>query len=72
MIYIISLVFFYLCDALFSGFPQFKGNFVDGESNSKYRDGAPSRIQVSSRVTQNLQVTCRVSSVVYTFTFHGK
>ena len=38
---IISLVFFYLCKALFSGFPQFKGNFVDGQSNSKYRDGPP-------------------------------
>ena len=31
---IISLVFFYLCKVLFSGFLQFKGNFVD-------RDCAP-------------------------------
>ena len=28
---IISLVFFHLCKALFSGFLQFKGNFVDGQ-----------------------------------------
>ena len=26
---------------LFSGFLQFKSNFVDGQSNSKYGDGAP-------------------------------
>ena len=35
---IFSLVFFYLCIALFSGFLQFKGNFVDGQNNSKYLD----------------------------------
>ena len=34
---IISLVFFYLCKVLFSGFLQFNGNFVDGQNNSKYR-----------------------------------
>ena len=38
---IISLVFSYLSKALFSGFLQFKGNFVDGRNNSKYRDVAP-------------------------------
>ena len=38
---IISLVFFYLCKALFSGFLQFKGEFVDGQNTSKYRDRAP-------------------------------
>ena len=39
---IISLVFFYLCKVLFSGFLQFKGKFVDGQnSTSKYRDRAP-------------------------------
>ena len=37
---IISLVFSYLCKVLFSGFLQFKGNFVDGQNNSKYRDVA--------------------------------
>ena len=37
---IISLVFFYLCKALFSGFLQFKGEFVDGQNTSKYRDRA--------------------------------
>ena len=31
----ISLVFFYLSKLLFSGFLQFKGNFVGGQNNSK-------------------------------------
>ena len=35
---IISLVFFYFCKVLFSGFLQFDGNLVDGQNNSKYRD----------------------------------
>ena len=30
---IISLVFFYLCKLLFSGFLQFNGNFVDAQNN---------------------------------------
>ena len=34
---IISLVFFYLCKVLFSGFLQFNSNFVDAQNNSKYR-----------------------------------
>ena len=39
---IISLVFSTLiCKALFSGFLQFKGKFVDGQNTSKYRDRAP-------------------------------
>ena len=37
----LSLVFFHLSKVLFSGFLQFKGNFVDAQNNSKYRDGAP-------------------------------
>ena len=28
-------------EALFSGFFQFQGNFVDGKKKSKYRDGEP-------------------------------
>ena len=40
---IISLVFFYLCKVLFSAFLQFKGNFSDGENNSKYHGYAPLR-----------------------------
>ena len=45
---IISLVFFHLCNALFSGFLQFKGKFVDhGQNTSKYRDRAPFMILVS-------------------------
>ena len=35
---IISLMFFYLCKVLFSGFLQFNGNFVDAQNNSEYRD----------------------------------
>ena len=38
---IVSLMFFYLCKVLFSGFLQFNGNFVDAQNNSKYRDWAP-------------------------------
>ena len=38
---IISLVFFHLCKALFSGFLQFKGKFDDGQNTSKYNDRAP-------------------------------
>ena len=37
----ISLVFFYLYKVLFSGFLQFKSNFVDAKNNSKYRGAAP-------------------------------
>ena len=33
---VISLVFSYLSKVLFSGFFQFKGNFVNGRNNSKY------------------------------------
>ena len=31
-------MFFHLCKALFFGFLQFQGNFVDGRKKSKYRD----------------------------------
>ena len=41
IIIIISLVFSYLSKVLFSGFLQFKDNFVDGQNNSKYPDLAP-------------------------------
>ena len=33
-------MFFYLCKGLFSGFLEFKGNFVDGQNYSKYFDWA--------------------------------
>ena len=36
-------MFFSLSKVLFSGFLQFKGDFVDGQNNSKYRDVAPLR-----------------------------
>ena len=42
---IISLVFSYPAQVLFSGFLRFKGNFVDGRNTSKYRDGVPLRNQ---------------------------
>ena len=32
---IISLTFFYFCKALFSGYLQLNGNFVDAKNNSK-------------------------------------
>ena len=38
MVFIISLVFFYLSELVFSGFLQFKDNFVPGQNNFKYRD----------------------------------
>ena len=38
-------MFFYLCKVLFSGFLEFRGNFVDGRNSSKYRDVAPLRIK---------------------------
>ena len=38
---IMSLVISHLCKALFSGFRQFKGKFVDDQNTSKYRDRAP-------------------------------
>ena len=34
-------MFSYLSKVLFSGFLQLKGNFVDGQNNSKYRGVAP-------------------------------
>ena len=37
---IISLVFYFYSKLLFSGFIQFKGNFVRGQNISKCRDGA--------------------------------
>ena len=50
LVYYISLVFSYLSNVLFSCFLQFKGNFVDGRNNSKYRDIAPSMNFVSLRI----------------------
>ena len=47
-----SLVFFHLCKALFPGCLQFSGNFVDGQSNSKYRDGAPLSLHTSQLANQ--------------------
>ena len=40
---IIFLVFFYLSKLLFSGFLQFKGNFVRVQNNSKCYDSTPLR-----------------------------
>ena len=40
-------MFFYLCKVLFLGFLQLNGDFVDAQSNSKYRDWAPSSCLMS-------------------------
>jgi len=40
-------VFFYFSKLLFSGFLQFEGNFVRGQTDTKYRNWAP-----VSRVTK--------------------
>ena len=52
---IISLVFFHLCKALFSGFLQFKGKFVDGQNTSKYRDRAPLSVHGVFNVTLKIK-----------------
>ena len=64
---LISLVFSYLSKVLFSGFIQFKGNFVDGQNNSKYRNIAPLRNKGISKPTalqiaQFTLVSLRVSA----------
>ena len=46
--FIISSVFSYFSKVLFSGFFQFKGNFVDHQNNSKYCDIAPLNTTVHS------------------------
>ena len=40
MVYYYLFGVFHLCKALFLGFLQFKGKFVDGQNTSKYRDRA--------------------------------
>ena len=54
---IISLAFFYLCKVLFSGFLQYKGNFVDAQNDSKYRDCAPLTLQ---RVFLDQKIHCEL------------
>ena len=58
---IISLVFFHPCKALFSGFFQFKGKFVDGENISKSRDIAP----LTNTVTAFAQSQNKTSNYAY-------
>ena len=43
-------MFFYLCTVIFSGFLEFRGNFVDGRNNSKYREVAPLRMTNSKKL----------------------
>ena len=50
-----GVFFFYLCKASFSGFPQFKGNFVDDQNDSKL-DCAPSS-NVTIPVTQRMMIS---------------
>ena len=63
MVIIISLVFFYLSIPLFSGFLQYKGNFLGGQNNSKYLDWAPlnfSFVAIADYMTTpELQVSMR-------------
>ena len=51
-------MFFYLSEELFSGFLQFKCNFVDGQNNSKYRDSAPLNKTTNSIwcITRSVQI----------------
>jgi len=57
----ISLVFFYLTKLLFSGYLQFKGNFVSGQNNWKYRDRAP----VTSKNCKNFIMDNYVANLAY-------
>ena len=47
-------MFSYHCKALFSGFRQFQGNFVDDQNNLKYRDGVPLSIPFNMQILQIL------------------
>ena len=51
-----SLVFSYLPKVLFSGFVQFKGNFVDGQNNSKYLDLVPLTFSALRGILESFQV----------------
>jgi len=48
-------VFFHLIKLLFSGFLPFKGNFVCGQNNSKYRGPVKSRFSPLGRLVPNFQ-----------------
>ena len=69
---IISLVFFYLCKVLFSGFLQFNNNFADALNNSKYCDRAPLNLEncllyLSSTITQFFDF---IRCMVFDFILH--
>ena len=59
-------MFSYLSKVLFSGFLKFKGNFFDGQNNSKYCDVAPfkSSIAVADAVAAAVKLT--ISSTSWT------
>ena len=61
-------MFFYLCEVLFSGFLQFKGNFVDAQNYSEYPDWAPSMgaggTNQPSIVTQLLGTVHRITRAI--------
>ena len=67
---LISLVFSYLSKVLFSGFIQFKGNFVDGQNNSKYRNIAPLRNKGISKPTA-LQIAQFTQACAFQLIFYG-
>ena len=50
------MFFFYLIELLFSGFLPFKGSFLCGQNNSKYRDWSP--LSSSFVVTADKNVSC--------------
>ena len=51
-----SLVFSYLSKVLFSGFPQFKGNFVDGQNNSNYCNVTTLNFGMNSKYAMHLVI----------------
>ena len=49
-------MFSYISKVLFSGYLQFRGNFVDGQNNSEYRDAAPQLALVVKEVIFRLSL----------------
>ena len=68
---IISLVFFYLCKVLFSGFLQFKGNSIYGQNNSKYCDWAPLNREYNHKIDVQWVQCYWIGSLINCFTWHN-
>ena len=71
MVYYYLFAVFLSQKLLFSGFLQFKGNFVRSQNNSKYRDWAPLRQTLCWRLNFNLSDyrSKRSIHIYTTFTF---